>query len=158
MQTNRYADVFWGCVDAMNRVVLLDRTKIDKEFHFQRWFEDRLTDAGIAFDRLGRNKYPDYVLSTSPEGYEVKGLQYPGREIDFDCNSQVPKGFHNERTVIYVFGRYPKWVDGQQDYPIIDLILCHGDFLNANHSFNHRNRSIRGFGSYGDILVRDRKM
>ena len=158
MSGTRIPDVFWACADAMTRVVLMDRTKADKEFHFQRWFEARLTEAGIAFDNLGRNSYPDYVLPTTPEGYEVKGLAYPGREQSFDCNSQVPKGFHNERTVVYVFGRYPSWEDGRGAYPITDLILCHGDFLNARRSYIHKNSSIRGFGSYGDILVRDRKM
>lgn len=44
------------------------------------------------------------------------------------------------------------------EYPVIDLVLCHGDFLNANHSYIHENKSFRGFGSYGDLLVRDRKM
>ena len=86
MSGTRIPDVFWACADAMTRVVLMDRTKADKEFHFQRWFEARLTEAGIAFDNLGRNSYPDYVLPTTPEGYEVKGLAYPGREQSFDCN------------------------------------------------------------------------
>ena len=43
-------------------------------------------------------------------------------------------------------------------YPVVDLVLCHGDFLNADHTYIHRNTSFRGFGSYGDLLVRDRKM
>jgi len=98
------------------------------------------------------------VLPTLPEGYEVKGLQYPGRDRNFDCNSQVPTGYHNERTVFYVFGRYPKWEDHQRRYPITDLIVCHGDFLNATRNYAHKNCSTRGFGSYGDILLRDRKM
>ena len=42
------------------------------------------------------------------EGYEVKGLAYPGREANFDSNSQVPSGLHNGRTIFYVFGRYPR--------------------------------------------------
>ena len=36
--------------------------------------------------------------------------------------------------------------------------MCHGNFLNANNTYIHKNKSFRGFGSYGDILVRDRKM
>jgi hypothetical protein len=32
------------------------------------------------------------------------------------------------------------------------------DFLNADHEYVHKNKSIKGFGSYGDILIRDRKM
>jgi hypothetical protein len=43
-------------------------------------------------------------------------------------------------------------------YPVVDLVLCHGDFLNADHTYIHRNTSFQGFGSYGDLLVRDRKM
>ncbi|MGH4014556.1 MAG: hypothetical protein ACRDSL_11665 [Pseudonocardiaceae bacterium] len=54
-------------------------------------------------------------------------------------------------------GRYPASAD-DTEYPVIDLVLCHGDFLNADHTFVHKNRSFRGFGSYGDLLIRDRKM
>src|SRR6201993_376881 len=43
-------------------------------------------------------------------------------------------------------------------YPVTDLVVCHGDFLNADSDYEHKNKSFRGFGSYGDILVRDRKM
>jgi hypothetical protein len=56
-----------------------------------------------------------------------------------------------------VFGRYPKKPDGNR-YPVLDLVLCHGSFLNADNSYEHKNKSFRGFGSYGDIMVRDRKM
>jgi hypothetical protein len=91
------------------------------------------------------------------EGYEVKGLAYPGREATYDSNSQVPSGRHNGRTIFYVFGRYPSAADGDT-YPVLDLVLCHGDFLNANHDYVHKNRSVKGFGTYGDIMIRDRKM
>jgi len=87
----------------------------------------------------------------------VKGLAYPGREVNYDCNSQVPTGYHNGRTIFYVFGRYPKQPDGDT-YPVLDLAICHGDFLNADHEYVHENRRVRGFGSYGDIMIRDRKM
>ena len=92
----------------------------------------------------------------SPVGYEVKGLAYPGREADYDANSQMPSGFHNGRTVYYVFGRYPD-VPDDDHYPVMDLVLFHGDFLNADHEYVHKNRHITGFGSYGDIMIRDRK-
>ena len=36
--------------------------------------------------------------------------------------------------------------------------MCHGEFLNADSTYVHKNESFKGFGSYGDILVRDRKM
>lgn len=62
-----------------------------------------------------------------------------------------------ERTIYYVFGRYPQKPDGNE-YPVLDLVICHGDFLNADHEYIHKNKSVKGFGSYGDILIRDRKM
>lgn len=65
-------------------------------------------------------------------GYEVKGLGWPGREANYDCNSQVPRGIHNGRTIYYVFGRYPSGAD-ENEYPVIDLIICHGNFLNSDH-------------------------
>jgi hypothetical protein len=94
---------------------------------------------------------------TTAEGYELKGLAYPGRDASFDSNSQMPAGFHNGRTIYYVFGRYPKNPDGNS-YPVLDLVFCHGSFLNADHEYVHKNKPVRGFGSYGDILIRDRKM
>nr|WP_256476114.1 hypothetical protein [Siccirubricoccus soli] len=129
----------------------------DKEFHFQNWFKRRLCALGTNFEEGGRNSYPDFRLVQFTEGYELKGLAYPGREADYDCNSQVPCGHHNGRDVYYVFGRYPARPDGNS-YPVIDLVLCHGSFLNADDTYVHKNKSFRGFGSYGDILVRDRKM
>jgi len=41
---------------------------------------------------------------------------------------------------------------------VLDLVLCHGSFLNADNDYVHMNKSFRGFGTYGDILLRDRKM
>jgi hypothetical protein len=41
---------------------------------------------------------------------------------------------------------------------VVDLVLCHGDFLNADHEYVHKNKSVKGFGTYGDIMIRDRKM
>ena len=60
----------------------------------------------------GRNSYPDFRIVSHIEGYELKGLAYPGRDASFDSNSQVPTGLHNGRTIYYVFGRYPKIPDG----------------------------------------------
>lgn len=130
----------------------------DKEYHFQNWVQIRFGACNLNFDEPGRNTYPDFRLVDHPEGYEVKGLAWPGREADYDSNSQVPTGKHNGRTVFYVFGRYPSNVTGVDEYPVTDLVICHGSFLNADSNYIHKNKSFRGFGSYGDILVRDRKM
>lgn len=150
--------VFKECVHAIKDGKLIRREgKKDKEFHFQNWFKGRLVNIGENFDESGRNTYPDFRLVRYAEGYELKGLAYPGREANYDCNSQVPRGEHNGRQVLYVFGRYPKRPDGDR-YPVLDLVICHGSFLNADNTYTHQNKSFRGFGSYGDILVRDRKM
>lgn len=150
--------VFLACRQALRDGKLIKRTSAgDKEFHFQNWFKQRLGEAGIAFDPSGRNTYPDFTLVHSAEGYEVKGLAFPGREANYDANSQVPTGLHNGRTVFYLFGRYPQAI-GEPEYPVIDLVLCHGDFLNAHHDYVHKNRNVKGFASYGDIMIRDRKM
>lgn len=64
-----------------------------------------------------------------------------------------------------MFGRYPadltlypKQRGGRRQYPVVDLVICHGNFLNADHSYVHKNKSVKGFGTYGDIMIRDRKM
>ena len=150
--------VFRECVRAVRDGILIHREgEHDKEFHFQNWLKSRLDRIGENYDEPGRNTYPDFRLVRHAEGYEVKGLAYPGRDADYDCNSQVPCGEHNGRQVFYVFGRYPKRPDGDK-YPVLDLVICHGSFLNADSTYVHQNKSFRGFGSYGDILVRDRKM
>ena len=150
--------VFKHCVSAIRANSLIERKdRSDKEFHFQNWFKSRLDDLGENYDEPSRNTYPDFKLVRHAEGYELKGLAYPGREVDYDCNSQLPCGEHNGRQVYYVFGRYPATPDGNR-YPLLDFVICHGSFLNADNTCEHKNDSFRGFGSYGDILVRDRKM
>lgn len=150
--------VFSGCVQAIQKGVLITReSKKDKEFHFANWFSARLKETGLNFEIGGRNSYPDFRMVQHTDGYELKALAYPGRDASFDSNSQVPTGFHNGRMIYYVFGRYPKEPDGDS-YPVLDLVVCHGDFLNADHDYEHENKNVKGFGSYGDILIRDRKM
>ena len=152
------SSLFKECVRAIRHGELIEREgRSDKEFHFQNWFKRRLEAVKLNFDSPGRNSYPDFRLVRFAEGFELKGLAYPGREADYDCNSQVPCGEHNGRQVYYVFGRYPANPDGNR-YPVLDFVLCHGSFLNADNTYVHKNKSFRGFGSYGDILVRDRKM
>lgn len=154
----RCVEVFLACCSAIESGTLIHRvSRSDKEFHFQNWIRDRLMDTELNHDSGGRNSYPDFTLVDYPEGYEIKGLGWPGREANYDSNSRVPTGLHNGRTIFYVFGRYPSGAT-EDEYPVIDLIVCHGDFLNANHEYVHENKSFRGFGSYGDLLVRDRKM
>ncbi len=151
--------VFLECERARSQGVLVEKVSdSDKEYHFQNWVQARLDALNLDYDEPGRNTYPDFRLVHDAEGYEVKGLAWPGREANYDSNSQVPTGLHNGREVYYVFGRYPKETGGMKEYPVTDLVVCHGDFLNADRGYIHKNRSFRGFGSYGDILVRDRKM
>ena len=147
------------CDNARNNGTLIQRvSSSDKEFHFQNWVRDRLDACAFDYDEPGRNIYPDFRLVRHAVGFEVKGLAWPGRDANYDANSQVPTGLHNGREVFYVFGRYPKDVKGTNEYPVTDLVICHGDFLNADHDYVHKNKSFRGFGSYGDVMVRDRKM
>lgn len=150
--------VFKTCVAAIRAGELIEReSRNDKEFHFQNWCRKRLERTGEPIEVGGRNSYPDFRMVRHTDGYEIKGLAYPGRTADFDSNSQVPTGHHNSRTIYYIFGRYPKDPDGNT-YQVLDLVVCHGDFLNADHDYVHKNKSIRGFGTYGDIMIRDRKM
>jgi len=150
--------VFKECVHAIQRgKLIVQEDRRDKEFHFQNWFKRRLEMLGLNFDSPGRNSYPDFRLVKFAEGFELKGLAYPGREADYDCNSQVPSGEHNGRQVYYFFGRYPAEPE-ENRYPVRDLVVSHGSFLNADNNSVHKNKSFRGFGSYGDLLVRDRKM
>ncbi len=122
-------EVFVRCADAVHATKLISReSRQDKAFHFQNWFKARLGETGLNFEVGGRNTYPDSRLVASTEGFEVKGLAYPGREANYDCNSQVPSGRHNGRTIFYIFGRYPAEPDGDS-YPVLDLVVCHGDFL-----------------------------
>ena len=129
----------------------------DKEFSFQNWFAEILDDLGLQYDEPSRNAYPDFRLIDYPLGFEIKGLGLPGRVANYDCNSQVPSGNHRGRHIYYVFGRYPARPSSDR-YPVLDLVCCHGDFLNADHTYEHENKNFRGFGSYGDLMVRDRKM
>ena len=155
--THPCLDVFVRCADAMRGNKLIRReSRQDKEFHFQNWFKARLGETGLNFEVGGRNTYPDFRLVASTDGFEVKGLAYPGREANYDCNSQVPSGSHNGRTIFYIFGRYPAEPDGDT-YPVLDLVVCHGDFLNADHEDVHKNKSVKGFGSYGGFLSGNRK-
>ncbi|MFK7601280.1 hypothetical protein ACI3L1_03610 [Deinococcus sp. SM5_A1] len=153
---SRSTDLFLACVAAMNgRELMQKRSASDKEFFFQDWMRRRLEE--MATDRwsdVGRNGYPDFVLSDVAEGYELKGLALPGRKT-IDSNSRFPQPVHRGRQIYYVFGRYPQTPD--LSLGLSDLLICHASFINT-HGGDPKNRSFLGYGSYGDLLVRDRKM
>ncbi len=152
------SQIFLECSRAIDASELISRvSSTDKEFSFQSWFADRLKALGLNFDEPSRNAYPDFRLVDYSVGFEIKGLGFPGREANYDCNSQVPSGRHNGREIYYVFGRYPAQ-SKEKSFPVYDLVMCHGDFLNADHAYVHKNKNLKGFGSYGDIMIRDRKM
>lgn len=157
-------EIYKECVKAIHDgELIIQESQKDKEFHFQNWCQARLENVGVHFEGTGRNIYPDFCLVEKPEGYEIKGLAFPGREKDYDANSNVPTGFHNGRHIFYIFGRYPSDTRAYKkghvtEYPVIDLVICHGDFLNAQRDYVHKNKHIKGFGAYGDIMIRDRKM
>jgi hypothetical protein len=88
------------CVEAIHQGELIRREgSRDKEFHFQNWFRKRLKETKLNFEVGGRNSYPDFRMVQFTDGYELKGLAYPGRDASFDSNSQAPTGFHNGRTI-----------------------------------------------------------
>lgn len=158
MADSRAPLLFLRCEDAVRKGVLITRESArDKEFAAQDWVQDRLDDAGLGYEESGRNTYPDFPLTGEPwEGFEVKSLAHPGRDASYDANSQSPCGVHGGRTVFYVFVRYPKTAGNA--YPVYDLVVCHGDFLNPVRDYVHRNDNVPNFGAYGDIMIRDRKM
>lgn len=158
MSSSRAPRLFLQCEDAIRKGVLITRESArDKEFAAQDWIQDRLGDAGLGHEESGRNTYPDFPLTGTPtEGFEVKSLAFPGRDASYDANSQPPSGVHNGRAVFYVFVRYPK--AGGTAYPVYDLVICHGDFLNPTRDYVHKNDNVPNFGAYGDIMIRDRKM
>lgn len=152
-------EVFEHCYNSIRGGKLIEKENSrDKEYHFQDWFKSRLEELNENFDEPSRNSYPDFRMVNTALGFELKGLQYPGRIASYDANSQIPTGVHNGRTVYYVFGRYPAEPLDLKKYPVHDLIICHGDFINADHEYIHQNKHVKGFGSYGDIMIRDRKM
>lgn len=155
---SRAPEVFLACEKAIADSVFIERESArDKEFAAQDWLKARLDDLGLGYTASGRNTYPDFPLTGQPvEGFEVKGLAYPGRDASYDANSQPPCGVHHGRTVFYVFIRYPK--TSHNTYPVHDLVICHGDFLNPTRDYDHVNDNIPNFGAYGDIMIRDRKM
>jgi hypothetical protein len=155
---SRAPELFLECDRAIRDGVLITRASArDKEFAVQDWVQARLDDAGMEYEESGRNTYPDFPLIGDPlEGFEVKSLGFPGREGTYDANSQPPCGVHHGRTVFYVFARYP--ADAGSSYSVYDLVICHGDLLNPMRDYDHRNDNVPNFGSYGDIMIRDRKM
>ena len=151
-------DVLRASERAIEAGIPTRRTPDDKEFHFQRWFAARIEDAGFGTVDAGRNTYPDFPIDDINEAYEVKGITQGSRENDFDCNSALPSGEHNGDDVMYAFGRYQKVRDGGENPRVLDIAIVHGALLNAGGDYVAANKSMRVVGSYGDVLLRDRKM
>ena len=82
---------------------------------------------------LGGTPIPTFVAFATPRDTKSRGWLTRGGQASYDSNSQVPCGEHNGRQIFYVFGRYPDKPDGNR-YPVLDLVICHCSFLNADNS------------------------
>ncbi|MGO9321308.1 MAG: hypothetical protein ACLQBY_10985, partial [Solirubrobacteraceae bacterium] len=149
--------LFIACVKDIGAPVTF-RSASDKEYGFQDWVRDRLVATGLGFQEGGRNGYPDLKLMDTPDGFEVKSLRHPGRVETMDTNSRPPGGFHDDREIYYVFGRYLRDPANSMSGQVRDLVLYHGDLVDPSRDYEHKNRSFKTFGRYGDVMIRDRKM
>ncbi|MEI4619840.1 hypothetical protein [Bacillus cereus] len=118
------------------------------------WFLDSLSDLEPL--SLGKNDHPDYVIHNV--GFELKSLKTKG-QIQF--NSTIPcGGFKHgdlEGECYYVVARYTT----ERNYGYLaDYSVVDGDYFNhdRNWAFSHMNSQESGFGTYGDGVVRYRKM
>ncbi|MCG7335270.1 hypothetical protein MHZ95_08275 [Sporosarcina sp. ACRSM] len=118
------------------------------------WFFEGLRDLNPV--SLGANDHPDCVINNV--GFELKSLRTKG-QIQF--NSTIPCGAfkHNDLQgeCYYVVARYK--TDRTYGY-LTDYSIVDGDFFNDDRdcAFAHANTQETGFGSYGDGVVRHRKM
>lgn len=127
--------------------------KSNKEL-FSDWFEDGLENYKIL--KLGDNSHPDLIVDGV--GFELKSLKTNGK-IQF--NSTIPcggfqHGIHSGECY-YAVARYT--TDRNYGY-LKDFTICDGDFFNHDRhlAFSHLNEQEKGFGDYGDGIVRFRKM
>lgn len=119
--------------------------------------------SGLVLQENGRNSYPDFWATRGAlrEGYEIKSLAFargkPARK-DIDFNSTIPTGLKEGSPIFLAFFLYTG--SGESPRDVHSHVLAHADFINADHELaeRHANRAIRGFGSYGDGFIRDRKM
>lgn len=152
-------EILRQCEAAVNAEVRTQRQGRDKEFHFQDWVGDRIKSANYSYPaREKRNTFPDFPIDGLDEAYEVKGITEGSRERDFDSNSTLPANEHNGHRVYYIFGRYEGSEKGGETPRVLDLVIVDGAYLNSGATLTAKNRSLRALGSYGDILLRDRKM
>jgi len=142
---------------------MIPRSRNDKEYFAQDWFAERLDELAMTYVQGGRNSYPDFVIgqAAGSEGYEIKSLRFangrPARK-DIDFNSTIPSGHKDGRPVFLVFFLY----EGTGDNPrsVHTLSVAHADLINSDHAVadDHVNVAIKGFGSFGDGFIRNRKM
>ena len=156
-------NVFVQMVRAVRAGVRMNpRSRNDKEYFAQDWFEDRLRDDGLNFTQQGRNSYPDYWVTgdAATEGFEVKSLGFDGRPArkDIDFNSTIPSGRKAGSHVFLTFFLYTG--SGEDPRTVHTISLAHGDLINADHALadEHLNVAVHEFGSYGDGFIRNRKM
>jgi len=154
--------LFSGLADAhAGDVVATARSKDDKEYFIQDWVAERASAAGLGVVQSGRNAYPDFWLTgRTTFGNEVKSLARkangePAR-ADMDFNSTVPRPTIDGNSCVITFAVYEKSADLERR--VTTVCLTDVALLNADDSLVHRNYSIAGFGSYGDGLVRNRRM
>lgn len=120
---------------------------------FSDWFED-----GIPYEitKLGANDHPDAIIEGV--GFELKSKTGNG---DIQFNSTIPTGrFKHRRAEGECYYAVARYVNDRNFGQLHDFVICYGDYFNHDHEFAHAhaNSQEKGFGDYGDGVVRHRKM
>lgn len=159
---SRCFDVFAALLHAVDVGIMIHRSDAaDKEFPLQNFCKAAFdADASLMIQQNSRNGFPDFLMEFCPEAYEIKGLEFPGRNATFDANSDMPQAISDGRELFYVFGRYSsKDSSGNAlvDFPLYDLVICPGSLFSIV-GCNYENSSLKDYGSYGDMMIRNRQM
>lgn len=142
----------------------IKRSPEDKEYFIQDWVLKRLHTVGLDVRQSGRNSYPDFWFSDEDAtvGNEVKSLAHqmngkPAR-TDLDFNSTSPKPVLNGVDCSLTFALYRAAASGSLEMNVTTVCVADAAFINDDATFEHVNASVKGFGSYGDALIRNRRM
>ncbi len=147
------------------RIPAVKRSADDKEYFVQDWVAARSAEAGCRVEARGRNSYPDFWMSLdgSTIGNEVKSLAHraTGRaaRTDVDFNSTPPRPVAEGQDCFLTFVLY-RHVSLDNPLEAIVTTICLADMavMNADADFVPLNLSVKGFGSYGDGIIRNRRM
>jgi hypothetical protein len=129
--------IFQQCVEAIRQGVLIERESAQTKSSISKIVSRSTHRDRLNFEARRPKFLSRFSNGATTEGYEIKGLLIPAAMLRSIQTVRFLQALIMGEVFTMCLADTRRKPDGNR-YPVLDLVICHGAFLNADHEYVHK--------------------